>query len=121
MLHKNFRSEVDHADAGMTGRDEAELLSADLDALVSEQELQIMRLLMEYPAVIEDAARDLAPHLVAFYLKDLAAAFHSYYNSTHFLVDDQRLKLARLALIRAVRHALANGLKLLGVSTPAKM
>jgi len=103
------------------GGDEAELLSADLDALVSEQELQIMRLLMEYPAVIEDAARDLAPHLVAFYLKDLAAAFHSYYNSTHFLVDDQRLKLARLALIRAVRHALANGLKLLGVSTPAKM
>ena len=53
--------------------------------------------------------------------KDLAAAFHSYYNSTHFLVDGQRLKLARLALIRAVRHALANGLKLLGVSTPAKM
>jgi len=103
------------------GGDEAELLSADLGALESEQELQIMRLLMEYPAVIEDAARDLAPHLVAFYLKDLAGAFHSYYNSTHFLVDDQRLRLARLALIRAVRHALANGLKLLGVSTPAKM
>ena len=103
------------------GGDEAELLSADLGALESEQELQIMRLLMEYPAVIEDAARDLAPHLVAFYLKDLAADFHSYYNSTHFLVDDRRLKLARLALIRAVRHALANGLKLLGVSTPAKM
>ena len=103
------------------GGDEDELLRADLGALESEQELQIMRLLMEYPAVIEDAARDLAPHLVAFYLKDLAGAFHSYYNSTHFLVDDQRLKLARLALIRAVRHALANGLKLLGVSTPAKM
>jgi arginyl-tRNA synthetase len=103
------------------GGDEAELLSADLGGLESEQELQIMRLLMEYPAVIEDAARDLAPHLVAFYLKDLAADFHSYYNSTHFLVDDRRLKLARLALIRAVRHALANGLKLLGVSTPAKM
>ena len=103
------------------GGDEAELLSADLGGLESEQELQIMRLLMEYPAVIEDAARDLAPHLVAFYLKDLAADFHSYYNSTHFLVDDRRLKLARLALIRAVRHALANGLKLLGVSTPTKM
>ena len=103
------------------GGDEAELPSADLGALGSEQELQIMRLLMEYPAVIEDSAGDLAPHLVAFYLKDLAGAFHSYYNSTHFLVDDQRLKLARLALIRAVRHALANGLELLGVSTPTKM
>jgi arginyl-tRNA synthetase len=103
------------------GGEQAELASADLGALESEQELQIMRLLMDYPAVIEDAARDLAPHLVAFYLKDLAGAFHSYYNSTHFLVDDQRLKLARLALIRAVRYALANGLKLLGVSTPTKM
>jgi arginyl-tRNA synthetase len=103
------------------GGEDAELASTDLGALESEQELQIMRLLMDYPAVIEDAARDLAPHLVAFYLKDLAGAFHSYYNSTHFLVDDQRLKLARLALIRAVRYALANGLKLLGLSTPTKM
>ena len=103
------------------GGDAAELCSADLGALASEQELQILRLLMDYPAVIEDAARDLAPHLVAFYLKDLAAAFHSYYNSTHFLVEDERLRLARLSLIVAVRQVLANGLGLLGVSAPAKM
>jgi arginyl-tRNA synthetase len=103
------------------GEDEAGLRSADLEALATEQELQILRLLMDYAAVIEDAARDLAPHLVAFYLKDLAAAFHSYYNSTHFLVDDERMRLARLSLILAVRQVLASGLRLLGVSAPTKM
>ncbi len=103
------------------GGDAARLPDADLGALASEQELQILRLLMDYPAVIEDAARDLAPHLVAFYLKDLAAVFHSYYNSTHFLVDDERMRLARLSLIVAVRQVLASGLGILGVSAPAKM
>jgi arginyl-tRNA synthetase len=103
------------------GEDESSLRNADLGALTSDQELQILRLLMDYPAVVEDAARDLAPHLVAFYLKDLAAVFHSYYNSTHFLVDDELARMARLSLIVAVRHVLASGLGLLGVSAPAKM
>ncbi len=103
------------------GDDQSSLRGADLGALTSDQELQILRFLLDYPAVIEDAARDLAPHLVAFYLKDLAAVFHSYYNSTHFLVDDERTKLARLSLIMAVRQVLASGLGLLGVSAPAKM
>ena len=62
--------------------------------------------LMEYPEVIENAARELAPHLLAFYLKDLAGEFHSYYNSTRLLVDEERLKLARLALACAVRQVL---------------
>ena len=98
------------------------LLRAPISSrLTSEQELQLLRLLMDYPAVIEDAARDLAPHLVAFYLKDLAAAFHSYYNSTRFLVDDERVSLARLALVVALRQVLRNGLRLLGVSAPTKM
>jgi arginyl-tRNA synthetase len=103
------------------GEDESSLRSADLGPLVSDQELQILRLLLDFPAVIEDAARDMAPHLIAFYLKDLAAAFHSYYNSTHFLVDDKGARLARLSLIVAVRQTLANGLRILGVSAPAKM
>ena len=103
------------------GGDESTLSKADLAQLSSEPESQTLRLLMDYPAVIEDAARDLAPHLVAFFLKDLAATFHSYYNSTHFLVDDERLKLARLALILAVRQVLASGLRLLGVGAPSKM
>jgi arginyl-tRNA synthetase len=103
------------------GEDEAVLQRTDLAPLASEQELQILRLLIDYPAVIEDAARDMAPHLVAFYLKDLAATFHSYYNSTHFLVDDERVKRARLALVLALRQVFASGLRLLGVSAPAKM
>jgi arginyl-tRNA synthetase len=103
------------------GGDEGRLPQADLGLLTSEPDQQVLRLLMDYPAVIEDAARDLAPHLVAFFLKDLAATFHSYYNSTPVLVDDERLKLARLALISAVRHVLASGLRLLGVSAPTKM
>jgi len=61
------------------------------------------------------------PHLVAIYLRDLCAAFHSYYNAVTFLVDDEQTKLARLALVAAVRQALGNGLALLGVSAPEKM
>jgi arginyl-tRNA synthetase len=103
------------------GGDEQALRSCDLRPLESEQELHLLRLLIEYPAVIEDAARDFAPHLVAFYLKDVAAAFHSYYNSNRFLVDDERVRLARLALVVSLRHVLKNGLRLLGVSAPVKM
>jgi arginyl-tRNA synthetase len=103
------------------GGDISTLEQADLTLLSSEQELLVMRVLMDYPAVIEDAARDMAPHLIAFYLKDLAATFHSYYNSTHFLVEDERARAARLALVLALRHVLASGLKLFGVSAPAKM
>jgi 8-amino-3,8-dideoxy-alpha-D-manno-octulosonate transaminase len=91
-----------------------ENVACDLHALLAVAERRGI-------AVIEDAARDLAPHLVAFYLKDLAAIFHSYYNSTHFLVDDERARRARLSLIVAVRQVLASGLGILGVSAPTKM
>ena len=100
---------------------EADLKDAELEVLSSDQELALLRQLMDYPQVIEDAARDLAPHLVAFYLKALAADLHSYYNSVRFLVDDDRVKRARLALACAVRQVLRNGLALLGVRAPQKM
>jgi arginyl-tRNA synthetase len=77
--------------------------------------------LAEYPVVIDNAVRELSPHLVAFYLRELAAEFHSYYNATRLLVAEEPLKLARLALAVAVRHVLHNGLALLGVSAPEKM
>jgi arginyl-tRNA synthetase len=101
--------------------DASTLVNANTGLLVDGQELEILRMLIDYPETIEGAAQDLAPHQVAFYLKELAAAFHSYYNSTRLLVDDQSIRLARLALANAVRQVLANGLAILGVSAPEKM
>jgi arginyl-tRNA synthetase len=97
------------------------LVNANLAPLVEAQELQLMQLLMDFPDHIDSAARDLAPHQIAFYLKELAGAFHSYYNSTRLLVDDEDVKLARLALAAAVRQVLRNGLAILGVGAPQKM
>jgi len=101
--------------------DPSVLVNADPGPLVDGQELEILQKLMDYPDTIEGAARDLAPHQLAFYLKELAAAFHSYYNSTRVLVDNESIRLARLALANAVRQVLANGLAILGVSAPEKM
>ena len=103
------------------GGDASTLVNADPGSLVDEQELEILQKLLDYPETIEGAARDFAPHQLAFYLKELAAAFHSYYNSTRVLVDDESIRLARLALADAVRQVLANGLAILGVSAPEKM
>ena len=106
---------------GQWGGDASTLVNADPGPLVEGQELEILQKLLEYPETIEGAAQDLEPHQLAFYLKVLAAAFHSYYNSTRVLVDDESLRLARLALANAVRQVLANGLAILGVSAPEKM
>jgi arginyl-tRNA synthetase len=103
------------------GEDEAMLSTIDTDLLTSQAELMLLQKLIDYPDTLEAAANERAPHLLAFYLKDLASEFHSYYNSTRFLVLEQSLKLARLALIAAIRQVLANGLKLLGVTAPSKM
>jgi arginyl-tRNA synthetase len=97
------------------------LRSADVAPLAAEPENALLQRLMDYPEVVENAARDLAPHLIAFYLKELAGEFHSYYNATRVLVDAEPVKLARLALVTAVRQVLRNGLDLLGVSAPEKM
>ena len=103
------------------GGEAARLADADATALVSEQELALLARLMEYPEAMESAARDLSPHAIAFYLRELAAGFHSYYNATRILVEEEDVKLARLALAAAVRQVLRNGLALLGVSAPEKM
>lgn len=99
----------------------SELHAIDLSPLTSPHEGALLQKLIEYPDTLEDAARELAPHLVAFYLRELAAAFHSYYNATRVLVDDRPLRLARLALLTAIRQVLCNGLNLLGVSAPERM
>ena len=94
---------------------------ADVGLLDSEYETALLQQMIDFPQVIENAAAELAPHLVAFYLKELAADFHSYYNASRFLVEDEAVKLARLALIAAVAQVIRNGLALLGVSAPEKM
>ncbi|HVB48019.1 MAG TPA: arginine--tRNA ligase [Burkholderiales bacterium] len=103
------------------GGDPASLAGAALEALVHERELALMQRLADFPELVQSAARELAPHSIAFYLRELAAEFHSYYNAERILVEDQALRLARLALGAAVRQTLANGLALLGVSAPEKM
>ena len=103
------------------GGNPAGLVSAELSLLASEPELSLLQHLMEYRHALEEAARDLAPHLIAFYLRDLASEFHSYYNATHFLVPEQAIREARLALVASVRQVIANGLALLGVSAPHNM
>ena len=92
-----------------------------LDSLTNEKELALARRLGEFPDAVAAAAQELAPHSIAFYLRELAAEFHSYYNAERILVDDEALRTARLALCAAVRQTLANGLSLLGVSAPEKM
>jgi arginyl-tRNA synthetase len=106
---------------GQWGGDAAQLAGAEVDALGSEHENALLARLLEYPDAVENAARDLSPHLIAFYLRDLAAEFHSYYNATRLLVEEESVKRARLALSGAVRQVLRNGLALLGVSAPDRM
>ena len=97
------------------------LAEADMSALGSDYEQTLLQRLIDFPQMIESAATDLSPHLIAFYLKDLAADFHSYYNASRFLVEDEKVKLARLALIAASAQVIRNGLNLLGVTAPEKM
>ena len=94
---------------------------ADLGLLDNPHELAVAAKLGEFPEIVETAAKDLAPHLIAFYLKDLAAEFHSYYNAERMLVDDAALKDARVALAAAVRQVIRNGMAIIGVGCPQSM
>jgi len=108
--------------AGLEHADAARLLAdADVAPLTSAYEVALLRRLADFPAELAAAAADLAPHQVTFYLKDLAQEFHSYYNAERFLVDDERLRRARLALVVAAGQVLRNGLAVLGIGAPEKM
>ena len=97
------------------------LASADTAPLTAPTEFALMRRLAEFPGMLALAAADLAPHQLAFWLRDCAADFHAWYNAERVLVDDAALKLARLRLADATRRVIANGLGLLGVSAPERM
>ena len=101
--------------------DVATLLQADLSPLQSPQAQALMLQLARYPEMLTAAAQDFAPHDVTFYLRELAASYHSYYDAERILVDDPVVKRARLALVAATAQVLHNGLAVLGVSAPEKM
>jgi arginyl-tRNA synthetase len=97
------------------------LSSVDLAALDTAPAHTLMLQLARYPAMLSAAAQDFAPHDVTFYLRELAAAYHSYYDAERILVDDVAVKQARLALVAATAQVLHNGLAVLGVSAPLSM
>jgi arginyl-tRNA synthetase len=107
--------------ADKEGGDVRTLQAVDLAPLESPQAQALMLQLAKYPAMLTAASADFAPHDVTFYLRDLAASYHSYYDAERILVDDERVKKARLALVAATAQVLHNGLAVLGVSAPASM
>lgn len=92
-----------------------------LNKLDTDQEIEIQQLLGQFPEVIERSADNYEPHLVCYYLRNLAGSFHSYYNKEKILVEDNELLQARLFLIKAIRQVIFNGLKTLGISAPETM
>ena len=104
-------------------RDEAvaRLAGADLSPLAGSHERTLLNRLADFPDELASAAREFAPHQITFYLKDVAGAFHGYYNAERFLVDDARVRDARLALAVAAGEVLRNGLAVLGIGAPDEM
>ncbi len=95
--------------------------AANLERLTEDHEQALLRTLARYPELVDTAAANHEPHLVATYLRELANELHTYYNAHQFLVDDTALRDARIKLILAVRQVLRNGLALLGVTAPEAM
>ncbi len=93
----------------------------DLSLLQEPQETELITQLARYPEVVEQAALAMEPHQIANYLRELATLFHSYYGAQQFLVDDEALRNARIALCKATQQVIRNGLGLLGVSAPEQM
>jgi len=93
----------------------------DFDRLILDEELALAKLLARYPETVESAALHLEPHRIVFYLQELAALFHSYYNRQRVLTEDAEASRARLYLVNCVRAVLENALLLLGVSAPEQM
>jgi arginyl-tRNA synthetase len=117
-------------EAHTRGQDETSVLTAwavnhpdqiSLQHLDSAPAQALMMLLAKYPQMLTQACADLAPHDVTFYLRDLAACYHSYYDAERILVEDKDLMQSRVALVAATAQVLRNGLALLGVAAPQSM
>ena len=95
--------------------------SVELALLDSEKEIEILKLLRQYPQLIERSAKAGEPHLLCYFLRDLSGVFHSYYNSEKFLIEDKELMTSRLFLLKGVKQVIANGLRVLGIKAPEEM
>lgn len=89
--------------------------------LMAAEEFGLLKKMASFPALIERAALELAPHRVIFYLLELAAQFHSYYNKHKVISEDAELTRARLCLIAGLKTVFGNGLSFVGLGTPEKM
>lgn len=101
--------------------DETVLLRSDFTLLNLAKEMTLLKKLVQYPDILLSAAQLNAPHLLAHWLRDFSADFHSYYNAEKVLIEDIHLKYARLALYASIRQVIKHGLTLLGMSAPKKM
>jgi arginyl-tRNA synthetase len=110
-----------HAKEHLFGQALAGLANVDLSGLNSPQAQTLMLLLARFPQMLAQACQDLATHDVSFYLRELAACYHSYYDAERILVEDEATQRARLALVAATAQVLKNGLAVLGVSAPLSM
>jgi arginyl-tRNA synthetase len=119
--HARICSVMAQAAAAGATIDEDRALHVSLAPLTGAREQALLTRLADYPDLLAQAADELAPHQVAFYLKDLAADFHAFYNAERVLVDDESQRDARLALLLATRQVLRNGLAVIGVSAPQRM
>src|SRR6266403_978202 len=119
--HARICSVLAQATEQGTALDEKTALQVDLAPLVSAREMAVLARLSDFPDLVREAADVLAPHQVAFYLRELAAQLHGFYNAERILVEDRDLRAARLALLLAVRQVVRNGLDLIGVSAPERL
>ena len=94
---------------------------SDLSILTEDNERALLVLLSRYPEIVERASVNRAPQNIVHYLRSLSADFHSYYNAHKMLVDDRKLRNARISLALGIRQVLYNGLTLLGVNAPDRM
>ena len=104
------------------GGDTATLINADFQVLNNDEKAQELAVaIAQFPETIESAARDLSVHKIAFYLRDIAALFHAWYNAARIIVPEESETRAKLALCRAVQIVLQNALGILGVAAPERM
>ncbi len=95
--------------------------NVDLSVLTAKEEIELIKLLANRKNIIKDAAKDNEPSILTRYIIDVASSFSKYYNECQIIVDDEKLKLARLALVKATGYVLKNGLEMLGINAPEKM